>query len=137
MRIKHFIYVAILVGAPVMAQQEDAKIPLKDVTEISEGLIVVGEGDIIRNTCERIDARVIMAFFYLNGLKNRAFKLGYSQEEVEEYVSNEPEKQRLLKIAKENLAKKGVIEGKPETYCTVGFEEIENSTQIGRLLRAN
>ena len=113
-----------------------ANVPLKDVEEISEGLLQVGMADMIRNNCDTISARIIAAALFINGLENRARKLGYSKAEINSYVKNEPEKARLLGIARARLQNKGVILDQPKTYCTVGLAEINARSSIGKLLKA-
>ena len=43
----------------------------------------------------------------------------------------------LKKRGKAYLAANGVVVGQPETYCALGRNEIEKSSQIGSLLRVN
>ncbi len=113
-----------------------AKPHLRD-TPIDDGLLALGLADEIRSACPNISARMIRALGYLNGLKSQAHALGYTDAEIDAYRKSDTEKARLKKRGKAYLAANGVVVGQPETYCALGRNEIEKSSQIGSLLRVN
>lgn len=112
-----------------------AKTALRDVGEISEGLIAVGIAYEISERCDSISARLFRGIGYLNALKNRARELGYSEAEIDAYVEDDAEKDRLEDIARDRLRQKGAVEGDEASYCRVGRSEIEAESAIGQLLR--
>ena len=113
-----------------------AKAPLAEVREIHDGLLAVGIADEIRKTCGTIDARMISAYSYLAQLKSRARSLGYSEDEIEDYVTSKDEKKKMRAKGEAWLEARGVTLGQEAGYCRVGREEISRGTPIGALLRA-
>ena len=63
--------------------------------------------------------------------------LGYSDDEIRNYVESDVEKARMRKKGKAFLAANGVNPDDPETFCTFGRAEIAKNSAIGALLRAN
>ena len=125
------IFAAALIGAtPAFALG-----PLKDVPEISEGLIATGIAVEISDVCDDLSPRMIRGISYLNSLKDHARSLGYTNDQIDAFVNDRTEKRRLEGIARARLAEKGAVEGQPETYCAVGRAEMAANSAIGRLLR--
>ncbi len=129
----------LVLGATIalsMATGAVAKPHMRD-TPIADGLLAVGLADEIRKSCPQISARMLKALGYINGLKNQAQALGYTDAEIDAYRKSDTEKARLKKRGNAYLAANGVVAGQPETYCALGRNEIEKSSQIGSLLRVN
>jgi hypothetical protein len=62
--------------------------------------------------------------------------LGYSRAEVTEYVEDDTEQERMIAIARQYFAQRGVTSLEDvDGACRVGRDEIAAGTQIGRLLR--
>ena len=116
----------------VLAAQELP--PLSEVEVVTEGLIQTAIAYEIGEVCESIDGRKIAGIAFLWSLHSEARRLGYSREEIEAFVDDDVEKDRLEAIARERLAGMGAVEGSPDTYCEVGRAEIAAGTQVGRLL---
>ena len=112
-----------------------AKPPLRDVAEIDNGLMAVAIADEIRKRCDDIGARMIRAYTTINDLRNRAEDLGYSDAEIEAYVTSKSEKARMKDKARAYLAGKGVDADDTRALCRFGEEEIARSSAIGVLLR--
>ena len=108
---------------------------LKDEAEIRDALLVVGMAYEISQKCESIDARTVTGIRTLLNLKSRARELGYSNAEIDAYIDDKAEKKRLEGIARGQLVQLGVVAEEPETFCTVGRDQIAKGTGIGRLLR--
>ncbi|WP_417721948.1 DUF5333 domain-containing protein [Salipiger sp.] len=125
-----------LLTAAAMPAAAAAKPPLRDVTEIHDGLMAVGIADEIRNKCNDIDARMLSALSYLNTLKNRAQALGYSYSEIDDYVTSKAEKKKMRADGEAFLRTKGVEPGDTRALCAFGRSEIDKGTAIGSLLRA-
>lgn len=113
-----------------------AKPPLRDVAEIDNGILAVAIADELRKTCDDLSARMIRAYSTLEGLKSRAKNLGYTSEEIEDYVTSKAEKKRMRAKGEAYLKSQGVTVGDAAGYCALGRTEIANNSAIGRLLRA-
>ena len=112
-----------------------AQTPLKDVAHVRDGIIYVGMAYEISEQCGEISARLFRGLGFLNSLRNHARDLGYSDDEIDAYVNDEAEKDRLESIARGLLADLGVIEGDESSYCAVGRAQIAANTRVGWLLR--
>ncbi|MBT8411163.1 MAG: DUF5333 domain-containing protein [Octadecabacter sp.] len=122
-------------GLALAATTAFANPPLRDVTRISEGLIAAGMAIELGDKCDSVSTRIIRGLNFLQGLKNHASDLGYSNAEIEAYVDDRAEKARLEVIARGRLADLGVTVGDPASYCTVARAQIAAGTQVGQLLR--
>ena len=114
-----------------------AKPALRDVPAIDDALLAVGLADEIRKQCPNISARYIKALRFMNGLRDKAQNMGYSDAEIDAYRKSSADKARLKAEGKTYLSANGVKVGNPQSYCTLGRAEIEKSSQIGTLLRVN
>ncbi|MCC1492310.1 DUF5333 domain-containing protein [Cognatishimia sp. F0-27] len=112
-----------------------AKPPLSSVSSIDNGLMAVAIADEIRKTCDGIDARMLRALSTLNALKAEARSLGYSDDEIEDYVTSKNEKRRMRAKAEAYLASQGVDSGDSAALCRFGAAEIARASAIGVLLR--
>ncbi|SFQ16317.1 hypothetical protein SAMN05421853_102205 [Roseivivax halotolerans] len=125
--------IALVLGATGAAAQ--SKPPLNQVREIDDGLLMVGIADEIRKRCDNIDARMINAWSRIRGLESRAKSLGYTAEEIEDYVTSDEEKARMRRRGEALLRQRGFDPASTGDYCTFGREEIARGSQIGVLLR--
>lgn len=121
--------VALCVG-PVLAKPH-----LRDVSEIDDTLMAVAIADEIRKSCDGIDARMFRALNTLSSLKRMARARGYSDSEIEAYVTSKSEKRRMRAKAESYLAAQGVDAGATAKLCAFGRAQMAQDTQIGRLLR--
>lgn len=112
-----------------------AKTPLRDVPQIDNGLMAIAIADEIRKTCDGISARLIRAYTRIEGLKSTARSMGYSDDEIDAYVSSTAEKKRMRAKAEAYLASKGVTADNDAQLCAFGEAEITRGTAIGLLLR--
>ncbi len=126
---------ASLLGALALPSAAMAKPPLGEVREIHDGLLAVGIADEIRNRCDDISARMLTAMGTLHALKKRARALGYSNEEIEDYVTSKAEKKKMRAEGVAYLAARGVTADDTAGLCRVGREEIARGSAIGALLR--
>ncbi|KQI68512.1 hypothetical protein AN189_09350 [Loktanella sp. 3ANDIMAR09] len=108
---------------------------LADEAEITNGLLVVGMAYEISRQCDDIDARTFQGIRTLLNLKSRARDLGYSSDEVDAYIDDDAQKDRLEAIARRQLVQLGAVTGDPDSYCTVGRDQIAKGSGVGRLLR--
>lgn len=124
--------VAVLAIAGTVAS---AKPPLREVAEIDDMVMVVAIADEIRKSCDDIGARLIRAYSTLNGLKALAREKGYSDEEIERYVTSKDEKARMREKAESFLLANGVRADDRAALCRFGKMQIQAQTEIGELLK--
>jgi hypothetical protein len=109
---------------------------LRNDERVHNGLLMIAIGRHIELTCPTIERRTIAAGAFLLGLANHAMSLGYSRAEVTDYVEDDTEQERMIAIARQYFAQRGVTSLEDvEGACRVGRDEIAAGTQIGRLLR--
>lgn len=109
---------------------------LRQDERIHSGLIMIAVGRHIELTCPEIERRRIPAAAFIWNLANYAMSLGYSRSDVTEYVEDDDEQERVIAIARQYLAQRGVTSLEDvDGACRIGRDEITSGTQIGRLLR--
>ena len=113
-----------------------ARADLADEDDINAGLLVIAAGNMIRKKCPEIEARMVLAFGYMRGLRDVANERGYSDATIRAYVEDDAAKDVVEDRARAYLASRGLGAGTEGDYCRVGRAEIADGTQIGRLLRA-
>jgi hypothetical protein len=123
--------------AAVVATTSFGKPALRDVPAIDNALLAVGLADEIRKQCPKISARFIKALLFVNGLRDKAREMGYTDAEIDAYRESPKEKARVRALGEAYLAANNVTVGNIESYCALGRAEIEKSSQIGALLRVN
>ena len=122
---------ALLLAAPAFALE-----PLPQEQFINDSLRAGRIGDVIRNTCPTISARMFVVLYKIEDLKRYALDKGYTRDDVEAFIKDPDQKARLKAEAAAYLAAAGAVEGQPETYCAVGEAEIAKDSMIGELLRS-
>lgn len=126
---------ALVVAVALLAMPARANPPLGEVSVVTEGLIAAAIAYEIGDRCESLDARILAGIAFLHRLKTHAASLGYTAAEIDAFIDNGAEADRLEAIARARLAEKGGVAGDWATYCAVGQAEIAAGSQIGRLLR--
>jgi hypothetical protein len=126
---------ALITGFAILAGATAAKPGLPNEPRITDGLIDTAIAYEIGRKCDTLEARIVQGINFLYELRGQAQTLGYTTEEIDAYIDNEAEKDRLEAIARDRLRALGGVDGEWETYCAVGRAQIEAGTQIGRLLR--
>ncbi|PJI92265.1 hypothetical protein BC777_1110 [Yoonia maricola] len=133
---KKLALTAVLTFATVIsAGHLSAQTALKDVAKVRDGIIFVGMAYEISERCDSINARLFRGLNYLQSLRSHARDLGYSEAEIDAYINDDAEKDRLEGIARRQLADLGVIRGDEATYCSVGRAQMDANTRVGWLLR--
>ena len=127
----HRLITALALSLTVTAAQA----ALRDETAVTEGLIAAAIAWEIGDKCDALDARVLRGLSFLSGIKEHARSLGYTDAEIDAFVGDGAEKDRLEAIARDRLRAMGGVEGQWDSYCTVGQAEIAAGSQIGQLLR--
>ena len=124
-----------LIGA-VLASPAAALDPLSQEKYINDRLIAARIADRIRRTCPTIDGRILYAYGEARKLKSYAQKKGYSNAQIDAFLDNRQEKDRIYAVAEDYLKRKGARADDPQSFCAVGRQEIANRSVIGSLLVA-
>ena len=135
MRKAPVLALSIVVAAVGFAGAVSAQSALKDVQRIRDGIIHVGMAYEISERCDSLRPRTFRGISFLNSLKNHANELGFSDAEVDAYVNDDAEKDRLEGIARQQLANLGAEAGNDASYCAVGRAQMDANTRVGWLLR--
>ncbi|SMY07794.1 DUF5333 domain-containing protein [Flavimaricola marinus] len=125
----------LITGFVIVAGATAAKPGLNNEARITNGLIDTAIAYEIGRKCDSLEPRIIQGINFLYELRSHAQSLGYTSAEIDSYIENDAEKDRLEAIARDRLRALGGVEGEWETYCEVGRAQIAAGTQIGRLLR--
>ena len=110
---------------------------LEKDAHVTEMLVAAQVGDIIRNNCPSISARMFVVLGEMFSLQNYATEKGNSDAEIKAFLDSKAQKDRIKALALTYLAKAGVQEGDDESYCAAGRAEIAAGTVAGSLLRSS
>ena len=113
-----------------------ARAGLGQEARITEPLIGIGMAWEISEVCPDISARKLRGLTALMSLRSQARRLGYSEAQIDAWIDDDAEKDRLEGIARQRLAARGAARGDVAAHCAVGRAEIAAGTQVGRLLSA-
>ncbi len=103
--------------------------------DINAGLLVVAVADKIRRACPDISARFLTARSYITTLKSMASERGYSDGEIEAYINDDLEKEKMRMRRNAFFESRGASNLDPASLCALGKAEIQKQSQIGTLLR--
>jgi len=129
---KRLILILSLLSTPALALE-----PINLDPRINESLIAGRVGDVIRNTCPTMSARMIVVYSKLKELERYARDKGYSEADFKAFRNNPSEKDRMKAAAAAYLVQAGAVEGDAQSYCRVGRDEIAKGSLIGELLRSS
>jgi uncharacterized membrane protein len=130
-----FVLTVVLAGG-AMAENVSAKPGLPNETDINHGLLAVAAADKIRRACDSISGRFFRARGYVNDLKDLALERGYSEDEINAYVNDDAEQDKMRAKRNDYFKSRGASNLDPDSLCVLGREEIRKNSQIGSLLRA-
>ena len=122
-----------LTGLPAWAED---KVPLPEEAHINEQLIAAQAGEILRNTCPSIEARMFVVWDKAFALRQYAIDKGYTEPEVRAFVKDPVEKARVKAAAEAILAGSGAVSGDAASYCAAGKVEIAKGTFLGQIIRS-
>ncbi len=126
-----FILIAVLLTGPAFALE-----PLREEKHINDSLVAGRVGDVIRNECSSISAKMFVVLQKLNELESYARAQGYTEAEVKAFLKDKTEKARIKLLAETYLKQAGAVPGDEESYCKVGRDEIAKGSLAGSLLRS-
>ncbi|MGX9353779.1 DUF5333 domain-containing protein [Roseobacteraceae bacterium S113] len=127
---KRLMCVMALLAGPAVALP-----PLADVERVTTGLRDARVADEIRKACDDISARWMVALREGNKLKSYATDLGYSEEQIEDFMGSKAARNQINALADAYMRRNGVETGNKASYCALGRAEIASESQIGSLLR--
>ena len=113
----------------------NAKYLLIENENIWHELLQISVASKISEKCTSIEARKIKGLFALLQIKSVAKELGYTDNEINEFVSSEENKKKLKNETDVYLLDNGVDLNNVKTVCLFGLSEIDQETTIGSLLR--
>lgn len=125
---------ALALAANAAAASADAG--LRNEADINEGLLIMAVADKIRRECGSIGGRLFRAQSFANDLEKAAMKRGYTQAEIDAYINNDREKQRVRERRNAYFQSRGASNLDAESLCVLGRAEIAQGSLIGHLLRA-
>lgn len=115
----------------------EAAVPLPEEAHINEQLRAAQIGDILRDTCPDVSARMFVVLGKMEALRRYAQDKGYTEAEVKAFLKNKQEKARVKEEARAYLAEAGAVEGDAESYCKVARDEVAKGTLVGEILRVS
>jgi hypothetical protein len=130
------VMTALLIAVTVPATAQ-GKVPLAEEGHINQQLIAAAAGDMLRQTCPSISARMLVVLLKMRELESYARSEGYTEAEVKAFFKDKAEKARVKAAAVDYLIKAGAVPGDVESYCDAGRAEIAKGTLVGSLLRSS
>jgi len=126
--------VASVLATGIGAAPASEMTPLREEEHINNSLIAAGIGEMIRRNCGSISPRWFVVYRKTKALEKYALNLGYSEAEIEAFLEDENERDRVRKAVNDYLVANGVRKGEEATYCALGRKEIAARTLTGQLL---
>lgn len=118
------------------AADASAKPGLRAEKDINDGLFVLAVAQKIRKECGDIGGRLFRGYAIINELKARARDRGYSDSEINAYINDRAEKDRMKERRDAYIRAHGAEPKDGPSICALGQAEIDRQTSIGNLLRA-
>jgi len=109
---------------------------LSQETDINDALFEITVANEIRKECDSISPRIFEALGRMRKLKAEARKRGYSEAEIDAYVNNEAEQQKMRERRNAYLRANGAEPNDGPSLCALGRREIAKRSRIGALLWA-
>ncbi|WP_304616260.1 DUF5333 domain-containing protein [Paracoccus sp. (in: a-proteobacteria)] len=125
------IAAALLAATPAAAME-----PLAENAYVNDRLVQARVADVLRRGCPTLDARMVRAFREARALKRHALDQGYSEAQIDAFLDDREQRQRIYAEADRYMRANGVVNGQPDTFCRLGRDEIARQTVAGSLLSA-
>jgi hypothetical protein len=109
---------------------------LRDEPLIDNSMLRVALALEISEKCDSLSARKLKGLNYLWGLKSKASKMGYSDDEIRAYVDSKSEKTRMRARGEAYVKAAGFNPALAEDLCALGRQEISKDSLIGSFLRS-
>lgn len=127
------LMLVLALATPALA---DTRTPLPDEQHINEQLIAAQAGEILRNTCPTIVARMFVVWEKAFMLRQYAIDKGYTEPEVKAFLKDPGQKERVKAAAEAILVSSGAKPGDIPSYCAAGKAEIAKGTLLGQIIRS-
>ena len=124
------VILATLAAAPGQALE-----PLSREAYVNERLVAARVADRIRRECPAINANMVRAFAAAQSLKAYAQRKGYAEAEIDAFLKDRAQRQRVYAEAERYMADRGVRAGDVQSFCKLGYAEIEAGSIAGSLIR--
>lgn len=121
--------------ATASAPAAEAREPLSAEAHVTRQLVAARVADRIRRECPSIGANMVRAFAAAQALKAYAQGKGYSDAEIDTFLKDRTERERIYAQAEAYMAARGVRPGDVQSYCALGYAEIEARSVAGSLIR--
>lgn len=108
---------------------------LAQEADINQRLMEMSVADEIRKRCDSISARLFAGLSLMRELKAEAMARGYSEAEIEAYVTDKEEKRKMRARADAYIRAHGAAPNDGPSLCVLGRDEIAKQSRIGALLR--
>jgi len=109
---------------------------LSQEADINGALFEIAVANEIRKRCDSISPRIFTALSRMRALKDEARKRGYSDAEIDAYVNDEVEQQKMRERRNAYLRAHGAEPKDGPSLCALGQSEIAKQSRIGSLLWA-
>lgn len=109
---------------------------LAQEADINQGLFYMAVADEIRKRCGDISPRVFTAIAYMRALKDEAQSRGYTEDEIEAYISDKAEKRKIRGRSDDYIRSQGAMPNDEPSLCDLGRAEIAKQSPIGKFLKA-
>ncbi|WP_104018779.1 DUF5333 domain-containing protein [Roseovarius nitratireducens] len=109
---------------------------LSQETDINTALFEIAVANEIRKECDSISPRIFTAIGRMNALKAEARRRGYSDADIDAYVNDKAEKQKMRARRNEYIRAQGAVPDDGPSLCALGESEIAKQSRIGALLVA-
>lgn len=126
--------ISLLMGLSLLVAQPLSAANLSTDARITGDLTAAAVGDAIRKNCSRVTADMFTAWGKAMKLKKYAKSLGASDDDIDNFLHNKDEQNRIRGLRDAYLKKNGVVVGNSESYCKLGDKEIADKSLIGSLL---
>jgi len=130
------VFVPSVIALSLMAGSGLARVSLSEDAHINNSLLAAAVGDEIRKNCDDISARMLTVFTKGKALEKYALNLGYTDDELKEFLESKTERKRMKALRDSYLKNGGVVKGDSATYCKLGQKEIAADSLTGQLLRS-
>lgn len=109
--------------------------PLSAEAHVTRQLVAARVADRIRRECPSISANMLRAFAAAQALKAYAQRKGYPEAEIDAFLKDRAQRERIYAEAEAYMAARGVRPGDVQSYCALGHAEIDAGSVTGSLIR--
>jgi len=109
---------------------------LSQEADINKGLFYMAVADEIRKRCGDISPRVVTAISYMRALKAEAQSRGYTEAEIDAYITDKAEKRKIRGRSDDYIRSMGAMPNDGPSLCELGQSEIAKQSPIGKFLKA-